>query len=105
MKVLEIYFESEAKKTYWIIFLMYFLNKLTCDCKSENTSFPAQKMINFEMWGKTPPQIKTPKNNPKPEYVHLGTIYVSSVQSFGQNSTVTYEHVDWGCFKWPEMKL
>lgn len=70
MKVLEIYFESEAKNTYWTIFLMYFLEKLNCDCKSENTLFLARKIINFKMWEKNP---KTPKTNPKPEYVHLGT--------------------------------
>lgn len=44
------------KKMYWIIFLMCFLGKVMCDCKNENTLFPAQNMIDFKMWGKTPNQ-------------------------------------------------
>lgn len=70
MKVLEIYFESEVKNMYWIIFLMCFLGKVMCNCKNENTLFPAQKMIIFKMY-----QTKTPKNSPKPEYIHLGTVW------------------------------
>lgn len=63
MKVLEIYFEPEAKIMYWNIFLTYYLAKLTQDCNSENTaSFPAQLVITFKM-GKTN-QTKTPKNKP-----------------------------------------
>lgn len=90
MKVLEVYFESEAKNTYWIIFLMYFLNKLMCDCKSENTLFPAQKMINFKMWEKIPhPKPKHQKTTPYLSILILGLFSVSSVQSLGQNSTLT----------------
>lgn len=73
MKVLEIYFESEAKIMYCNIFLTYFLDRLTRDCNSENTIFPAQIIINFKM-GKKPKQKKTPKMNPKLEYVHIFSI-------------------------------
>lgn len=52
---------------------MCFLGKVTCNCKNENTLFPAHKKINFKMWGKN--QTKTPKTSPKPEYVHLGTVW------------------------------
>lgn len=56
-----------------LFFQCVFLGKVTCNCKYENTFFPAQKMLNFKMWGKN--QTKTPKNSPKPECVHLGTVW------------------------------
>lgn len=87
MKVLEIYFESEAKNMYWIIFLMYVLDELTCDCKSENTLFLAWKIINFKMWEKNP-KPKHQKTTPNLSMFILGLFSVSFVQSLGQNSTL-----------------
>lgn len=73
MKVLEIYFESEAKIMYWNIFVRYYLAKLTQDCNSENTaSFPAHIVITFKMGKRN--QTKPPKPNPKLEYVHMVTV-------------------------------
>lgn len=44
-------------------FLTYFLDKLTWDCNSENTIFPAQIMVNFKMGGKKTKQ--NTKNQPQ----------------------------------------
>lgn len=82
---------------------MCFLGKVTCDCKNENALFPAQKMINFKMWGEKSNQ--NTKKQPQTHMFILGLFSVSSVQSLGQNSTLTSVHMDWGYFRWPEMKL